>query len=989
MRMVKLAKKKQVLRLWRLLILFGGFAGAAFSKELKNPCLQLNTDSRTFTFTIPEVMAFKGHFSATIVHAGQTQELHSAEGSLLAPLQSFSEETPHGWATGTEVALRFDRVQLDLLVRFSQVPGVSGFQVQSGVRNAGTSPIRLLSLSPVVMEGRMQFKPEKVLVTALNTSVKVAPPVVALNEISQPLTVFEYGGFYSASDGDGFLFGPVGTPSAYVQASIAHQGEGKVAFTYTAEMSGVQVKPGETRWGQQVGLFAEPPRLALAHWAGWVAKTHKARTDKGALAGWNSWFFHRKNATGKDLLAEVAAVKEAPDRLRPMLMVVDRGYQDEMGLKETNDRFPDGLAFYAQRIATTGARPGLYLNFQGPPGWTTIVNRVNNAIQCGYTYLKINRSSLRLPPDQLETQTSFEAMRDGFSKIREAAGENTYILFNNNRSDRATVGFVDANRTGQNMTREQVRSAMTDVLRSYMLNGRWFAVDNDSYYMCTDIPNVSEIAGGWPLVRTWMSMVGFSCGAAITADPWHWESFRSYWRNVEVMTPPAKEQTEVLDLCTSREWPRLVGQVKRPWGDSHVALLWNPGTSERTVTLDFKTAGMNPDHRYAVWSFWDNRYLGVTRGSWTTPALGTSASQHLCFTDLDSSPDKPVLIGSSLHIYCGAAEIKNVLRQRATIEIELTDAGAREGDLFIYSRHQPIWKGTQGCTVTEIASAGEFVWRVHMIDRTCGATQRVTLGIQLPVIRQAWFWLLCGILAGSLIFALWRYVAYARLRQQHVLEQERARIARDLHDDIGAGLTEIAMQSSLVRRDIDPNTSEAALHRVDRVRQSASELTRNIDEIVWALNPANDTLERFVSYLSHATTQFLNAAGLAVRFDIPAELPATVLSGKVRHYLFLVLREALNNAVKYAKADLVQIRLQVADDTLSFVVEDNGCGFKPESIGADGTHEGLASMRDRLKEIGGQFKLTSLPGSGTRVEFSVPLHGPDTWIQRLVRRLKQ
>ena len=84
---------------------------------------------------------------------------------------------------------------------------------------------------------------------------------------------------------------------------------------------------------------------------------------------------------------------------------------------------------------------------------------------------------------------------------------------------------------------------MTDALRSYQLNGRWFAVDNDSYYMGTDIANVSEIAGGWPVVRTWMSMVGLSCGAALTADPWHWESFRSHWRNVEVMTPPARERT--------------------------------------------------------------------------------------------------------------------------------------------------------------------------------------------------------------------------------------------------------------------------------------------------------------------------------------------------------------------------------------------------------------------------------------------------------------
>jgi len=965
----------------------------------------LDADGRGFTFAIPKVMTFKGSFSATLVRDAQTRELlstmglpefkpgltqvlHSAEGVLLADPESFTEETPYGRATGKEVALRFDRVQLDLLVRFSQVPGLRGFQVKTGVRNSGPSSVRLLTLSPVVMEFQVPGKPMGWLVTALNTSVKVAPPIVALSEISQPLTVFEYGGFYSAPDGNGFLFGPVGTPVAYVKASIEHKGDRKVAFTYTAEMSGVQVKPGETRWGQQVALFAEPACLALAHWAGWVAKTHNARTDKGSLSGWNSYSFHGAKISGQDVLADVETVVKNPDRFRPMVMEIDTGYEQKIDKTGINTKFLEGMPFYAQRIAETGARPGILLNFQGPPGFETTANRIREMVKGGFTYLKINRTFLTFEDDPIPSKTTFERMREGFTQLREAAGEGTYLLYNNSTPDRATVGLVDANRIGVESHRISVRSAVTDALRSYHLNARWFAVDPDSYYMGTDIANVSEIAGGWPMVRTWMSMVGLSCGAALTSDPWHWESFRPYWRNVEVMTPPAREETVVLDLCTSSTWPRLVGHVKRPWGDHTVALLWNTGTFEQIVTLDFERAGLNTKHRYAVWSFWDNRYLGVTKGSWKTPALGPNASQHLCFTDLDQSADKPVLIGSGLHIYCGAAEIKKVSSSRSRMEIELTDAGARGGSLFIYSQRQPVWKAAEGCTVAEIASAGENVWRIQLADRKSGAVQRVTLGILLPVTQQVWFWVLCSVLIASLLFAMWRYLAFARLREQHALEQERARIARDLHDDIGAGLTEIAMQSSLVSRDIDPNTSAAALHRIDRVRQSASELTRNIDEIVWALNPANDTLDRFVSYLSHATTQFLSAAGLAVRFDIPAVLPATVLSGKVRHYLFLVLREALNNVVKYAHADMVRIGIQVADGELSFVVEDNGCGFKPEAVGADGTHEGLASMRDRLKEIGGQFCLTSNLGIGTRVEFSVPLRGAigRGWLQRLARR---
>jgi signal transduction histidine kinase len=516
---------------------------------------------------------------------------------------------------------------------------------------------------------------------------------------------------------------------------------------------------------------------------------------------------------------------------------------------------------------------------------------------------------------------------------------------------------------------------MNDVLRSYQLNGQWFAVDNDGFFMGADIANVSGIDGGWPLVRTWMSMVGLSCGTAMTSDPWYLDNFKPYWQNVEVMTPVAQERTEVMDLCTSADWPRLVGHVRRDWGNMTVALLWNPAATEQTVTIDLAKAGLNPLRRYAVWSFWDNRYLGVTKGTWTTPALAPSASQHVRFTDLDQTPDKPVLIGSSLHIYCGASEIKRIVSRSASMEIELADAGARDGDLFVYSRLPLVLKGAVGCTATGIASAGEYVWRISLVDRQRGVSQRLVLSVLLPITRQLWFWALCSVLVASLLFAVWRYIAYARLREQHLLEQERARIARDLHDDIGAGLTEIAMQSSLVSSDIAPGASPDTLRRIDRVCQSAFELTRNIDEIVWALNPANDTLERFVTYLTHATTQFLNAAGLAVRFDIPPGLPNLILSGKVRHYLFLVMREALNNAVKHSRADLLRIGLRVEADELRFVVEDNGCGFTPAALGQDGTHEGLESMPRRLAELGGQFCLTSHPGAGTRVAFSVPLRG--------------
>jgi len=216
------------------------------SREHEKATCILDDDGRAFTFTVPGVMAFRGSFSATFVRGeqtrellstmgvaafqpGRTQVLHAAEGVLLADPATFTEHTPCGRATGTEVALRFAHVQMDLLVRFSQVPGLSGFQVQAGVRNSGPTPVHLLSVTPVVMEGRVECKPTEWLVTALSQSVKSGPVVVTLDEAQAPFKVYEYGGFYRV-DGKGFLFGPVGSPTAYLESSIAYKGDGNGFF---------------------------------------------------------------------------------------------------------------------------------------------------------------------------------------------------------------------------------------------------------------------------------------------------------------------------------------------------------------------------------------------------------------------------------------------------------------------------------------------------------------------------------------------------------------------------------------------------------------------------------------------------------------------------------------------------------------------------------------------------------------------------------------
>jgi alpha-galactosidase len=933
-----------------LCLLLSARPALAASEESTPVIARLADDGRSFRVTANGLNDFHAGWSATIERGGEPQVLSSANGQV---------------SPGAVTTISFPKAGIELLFRLDPAPGNAGVWARAGIRNTGKEAVNLVTLTPVVAEFRVMGNPPEWLVTGLDPRT---PVLTAVSEIRDPLDVHEYGGFYRR-DGVGFLFGPVGDPVAYVNARFAPADEGKIAFDFAADMSRVRVDPGETRWGQQVALVMEKPRPALARWAEWVAQSHGARTDKGALTGWNNWNFLKKKDFRQELVEVTDAVRQSSGRLHPGVIQIEENALDA-----------DVLSSCRQRVAATGARFGTRLIFQAqtnlasPEVNPAIKNAVKRAVQDGFTYLKIIcYFSVRGGGGK---RTSFESLRDHFIAIRQEAGEDAYLLScipHYYYPARAAVGLTNASRVGRDAMRNDIRAAMNDVLRSYQLNNRWFAVDNDTFYTGTDVSDISEVKGGWPLVRTWMSMVGLSCGTAITSDPWYWESFKPHWRNVEVMTPPATERTEVLDLCTSKDWPRLVGHVRRKWGDSTVALLWNPGKKEQTIKLDFAAAGMDPQRRYAVWSFWDNRYLGVADGAWEANQLGPSASKHLVFTDLDRTPKKPVLIGSNLHIYCGAAEIKNITTSRSGMEIELTDAGAREGDLFIYSRWMPILKTAGGCMVSGVFNAGENVWRINLTDRQHGEAQRIELGIVLPVKQQAWFWLLIAVVLASMLFSAWRYVVGVRLQRQHALAGERSRIARDLHDEIGANLSHISILSTLAAK---PSTEAATSRRHNlEVASVARQTIQAFDEILWSINPANDTLQSLSDYICRSTEGILAPVDVAFQFILDESFPARPVPPKLRHAMLLAVKEALHNILKHADARRVQVRCTMEDATFVVRITDDGLGFDPQDVRSDAggrQGHGLENMHRRLTELGGACDIESQIGRGTTITFRLP-----------------
>ena len=208
-----------------------------------------------------------------------------------------------------------------------------------------------------------------------------------------------------------------------------------------------------------------------------------------------------------------------------------------------------------------------------------------------------------------------------------------------------------------------------------------------------------------------------------------------------------------------------------------------------------------------------------------------------------------------------------------------------------------------------------------------------------------------------------------RAEQEHALERERARIAQDLHDELGSLLTRISLLGGLLRADKD-NPEQVDVH-AGKISQSADQTVRALEEIVWAVRPGSDTLPSLVEYIAHFANELFEGNATRCRLDLPPDLPARPLPPDVRHNIFLIVKEGLTNVLKHAGASEVHLQIKVTPQTLEIVIADNGKGFDTNSAMTDGQGNGLGNMKRRAEAVGGKLTLTSASGQGARVEFSV------------------
>ncbi len=301
-----------------------------------------------------------------------------------------------------------------------------------------------------------------------------------------------------------------------------------------------------------------------------------------------------------------------------------------------------------------------------------------------------------------------------------------------------------------------------------------------------------------------------------------------------------------------------------------------------------------------------------------------------------------------------------------------------------YSRRlegfEPNWVHHRGVGLATYKDLrpGRYVFQLKAANKDGVETPGLTaLEFELlpPFWRTSWF---LGLMIVVLLLLV-RHVSIRKIRdrlryllRERALEGERARIAKDMHDDLGANLTQISLMGELLRRNPD-NPAEVEKNAA-RIAERSRLVSQKLDEIVWAVNPKNDSLDKLATYLVHFAEEFLDPSDIRCRLEVPPRLPDRPVDSELRHDIFMGVKEAMNNAVKYSRSPEIRLRMSLEGNEFAVAVEDDGKGFDPDAATAAGG-DGLANMRKRAEEHSGRFEIVSEVGSGTTARFIFRLPG--------------
>lgn len=240
--------------------------------------------------------------------------------------------------------------------------------------------------------------------------------------------------------------------------------------------------------------------------------------------------------------------------------------------------------------------------------------------------------------------------------------------------------------------------------------------------------------------------------------------------------------------------------------------------------------------------------------------------------------------------------------------------------------------------------------------------------------QTSWFQITLATVSGLIFLAALALVAQLMLHQKErwLLQRERARIAMDVHDDIGSRITQLVLNGEVARDDLPADSSVRA--QLGRICNDARKVLSSIDEILWALNPRLDTLQDFADYICDYAHKYLEPSAIECVFEVEPEMPTVEADLPLRRSLLMAIKETLNNVVKHSGATQLELKIRWQRQLVIVVIRDNGKGFDPAIIKPG--RNGLGNLSRRMRELGGNCQISSQPGNGCCIEFSIPLKRP-------------
>jgi len=373
---------------------------------------------------------------------------------------------------------------------------------------------------------------------------------------------------------------------------------------------------------------------------------------------------------------------------------------------------------------------------------------------------------------------------------------------------------------------------------------------------------------------------------------------------------------------------------------------------------------------------WFTLYKGVI-GVDPAAVIGPRASPPLYIDEVTLDQRAFPVVKSQLHIPPGVQQIK--------IRVAVLDFSHPEHVVLRY-RLEGIDRGWVDADEDRTARyshlpPGDFVLTIQAANQNgVWVEKETTLLIHVAAAwwQSRWFLVVAAVVVAAVIASAARVwavrnlkVRLQRLEKEHALERERARIARNLHDELGGSLTQIGLLAERLKRHRNMEEIEKTLSLLIRRTQG---LATDLESIVWTVSPQNNSWDRLAAFIARYARLFFNGTGIECRLEGAEVVPPLPLAIEVQHEVLAVCKEALNNVLKHSKATVVTLRLSIAAGVFELVIQDNGVGFEP-TLKEHSERNGLTNMRTRSAELKGQLEIKSSPGTGASLRLLIPLSG--------------